>query len=509
MEAIAIISLIAAVISAFRDGGQIVDKIKQKRLLRHAPPPTRLLEVSLEKGCRAVEEAKENGIERFGKQYATGDDISVAALKDILIDLQGSLLRHLVQAQEDDNKTDFTTLVDASDIGRIRTITVLNGLYERILGTVASQSPFGDMGSLVNQRLSNPDDRLANDVLCQLPSPALSPGNSKVIQSIAKQPASPKNQEECESPAAPQPSPRAGFFDRFRRKSSAEDGSARKGNSRSPRIPSQIEVNSPGKRYTNPSAASPLTPARVNPDDDNPWATEGGRHATTFEDPMADPSMSRAPTLVEIQQSRSTIGSISSASDVRMLSACDLHGGFCKGAYKMQLHEKDSMKLRNQSTAGAGEIGHWACCNTKCAFEGPAVKIGKGWTFDDTVKQSQGVRYRWSFLAKAHISLVEAHNGKYDYACVFCIYDGFKCPVFRGIRDFMSHVGIHRGKSIPETMLSRIKCINDRIATPADEFDVNLTPLDTQLEPYSASASPSWTANHPTMADVDPWRNAT
>ena len=61
-----------------------------------------------------------------------GVGIACDALKDILIHLQGSLLRNLWAAQNDDNHTDFNILVDASDMGRIRSVTVLNELYMRM-----------------------------------------------------------------------------------------------------------------------------------------------------------------------------------------------------------------------------------------------------------------------------------------------------------------------------------------------------------------------------------------
>lgn len=58
--------------------------------------------------------------------------IATQALQSILIELQGTLLRHLWAAQENDNMTDFNVVVDASDFGRIRSVTVLNELYMRM-----------------------------------------------------------------------------------------------------------------------------------------------------------------------------------------------------------------------------------------------------------------------------------------------------------------------------------------------------------------------------------------
>ena len=72
-EVIAIVACVAAVVSAYRDGTVIVRRIKEKRRARKALPPTILLEESLEKGSREVEEAKENGVKRFGPEFAIGD----------------------------------------------------------------------------------------------------------------------------------------------------------------------------------------------------------------------------------------------------------------------------------------------------------------------------------------------------------------------------------------------------------------------------------------------------
>ncbi len=73
VEVIAIIGCVAAVVSAYKDGGQIVKQIKAKRAARKAPPPTVALEQSLERGPPAVEQAKDNGIERYGPKFAMGD----------------------------------------------------------------------------------------------------------------------------------------------------------------------------------------------------------------------------------------------------------------------------------------------------------------------------------------------------------------------------------------------------------------------------------------------------
>lgn len=73
MEVVAVLGCVAAVVSAYKDGGNIVKQIKEKRAAKKALPPTRMLETSLQRGPPAVEEAKDVGIERYGPQFAVGD----------------------------------------------------------------------------------------------------------------------------------------------------------------------------------------------------------------------------------------------------------------------------------------------------------------------------------------------------------------------------------------------------------------------------------------------------
>ena len=79
LEAFAVVGAVAAVISAYRDGGRIVAEIKEKRARKKAPPPTIFLEQSLSRGPPALEEARNNGIERFGPPFAIGDSKSCQA----------------------------------------------------------------------------------------------------------------------------------------------------------------------------------------------------------------------------------------------------------------------------------------------------------------------------------------------------------------------------------------------------------------------------------------------
>ena len=85
------------------------------------------------------------------------------------------------------------------------------------------------------------------------------------------------------------------------------------------------------------------------------------------------------------------------------------YGGYCKGAYKLQVGlEKESVNRRNQSVSMTGQSNYWACASSKCAFEGPACKKGNKWFFDETVRESDGVQYRWTFLAKCQCRFISS-----------------------------------------------------------------------------------------------------
>lgn len=77
-EIVGIIACVAAVISAYKDGAKVVQKIKDKRRVARAVPPTAYLEESLNRGASAVEDAKRAGTERFGEAFKYGDGMPLS-----------------------------------------------------------------------------------------------------------------------------------------------------------------------------------------------------------------------------------------------------------------------------------------------------------------------------------------------------------------------------------------------------------------------------------------------
>lgn len=189
------------------------------------------------------------------------------------------------------------------------------------------------------------------------------------------------------------------------------------------------------------------------------------------------------------------------------LAPANDYGGFCKGAYYLQAGLfADGVKIRNMSTAKTGESWYWGCRNTKCVFESPALKIRKEFFFDDSLREFAGLKYRWAFLAKAHVAIGKTKDRIYNYRCIFCLLRGKEAPVIARIRPFLEHVAQHRGEVIDETILTKTICINDRVATDDDYFDINLPPLENaapEVDEHETSSSPPATEKPPTI-DANP-----
>ena len=87
MELLAVVACVAAVCSAFHDGGELVQQIKAKRkaqkaLLSNDAPSeanyasTTELEMSLSRGEGVVRSQFDRDFKRFGETFATGDRMS-------------------------------------------------------------------------------------------------------------------------------------------------------------------------------------------------------------------------------------------------------------------------------------------------------------------------------------------------------------------------------------------------------------------------------------------------
>lgn len=606
LEVVAVLGCVAAVVSAYKDGGNIVKQIKAKRAAKRAPAPTESLEISLQRGPPAVEEAKDHGIERYGPRYAYSRDreceasrelfnlltsnpaIAVEALRDILIHLQGTLLKHLWSAQEDDNIQDFNIVVETSDHGRMRSVMVLHELYMRM----AQAAPLPKEPSLASrvQTLDSITDSIPP--WDQQNHPAYDP-QIHTVSSISFQAQSLPNTHNTPllqdhivgSSIRAEGKPTRRWFNSSRAGKAPENSTLSNSNYsgqhgpasminmtdsplrvRPSGVPSPSRSTSLGETEGRPQteqhqhhSANAFLPLRLqqSPEEENPWASE--ESASTNVDYAAFPS---SPNLNQgVQHSRSytgtvvggrgslvhssgisthntqsKTGAVSSRDNLRPvrdakpakmrmpswprkrsntegtqllenrslsqdsdrndyasppnsqigppldLSTTETQnpfGGFCLGAYKLQVgFPNEGFKLRNQSVALTGQSQYWACANPHCVFDMPARKMDKRWGFSAVVKIAFGVKYRWTFLAKSHTALPRSKNREFHFQCPFCVSQRQPAGPHRTLQAFMEHVSTHRGQEPESSISDKIICIFGRVAQDHEAFDVNLTPYE-------------------------------
>ncbi len=534
-------------------------------------------------------------------------EVATEALRTILIHLQAALLTHLRVAKDDDDMTDFRVLVDASDFGRIQSVTVLNELYMRMAQAAPLQPalPAPRRIDTLDSVRSSPlpwDDRdrgIQGTVRQPLYQTTPRPRSR---QSPPKQELPPHNDDVRKSPDSRKKwgffhSPRsrndsATTFSQASRQDSNMEGSMPnvmitqpaprdsplgiQFGDREPAIwksSSQVDLGpSRPQSYGNPTSKFASKPSpEVMIDEDNPWESEISMSASSLNDrsktglrelsisqpktslpprqstellysdeeetqtphlkragkglspsqslASSDPmslvaggppnleskrkqqrfslmprrrttqtTLEASPPTVEViaapsleRSPRESLISPRPQSSPQIVGSSTIkqpYGGFCKGAYKLQVGlEKESLKLKNQSTSKTGQSFYWACASSKCAFEGPALLLGKIWKFNDRVRSSNGVQYRWKFLAKSHIALSRVRNHEYDYRCVFCDRDD-ALTVYRSEKVLIEHISKHRGPNAATSVTDKVCCITGRVAVEEEDFDVNLLPCD-------------------------------
>ena len=603
MEVVAVVACVAGVVSAYKDGGRLVKQIKAKRAAKRAPAPTESLETSLQKGPPAVEGAKDQGIEKYGPRFADSRDreceasldvfnllisnpaIAVDALRDILIHLQGTLLKHLWLAQEDDNIQDFNIVVETSDHGRIRSVMVLNELYMRMAQAAPLQRELS-MPSRVQTLDSIADSRLPWDRQDHPSYDAPNFPTSSVGLQTQSHPSThntPSLQDYIVNPGTGVEGKPARRWFHASRTGKGQENSIQSDTNTSGQNDTASAINMSGnslrmrpngvasprrstslgetegtpqiQQHHSADAFLPLTWQQSPELSSNPWASEessssnvdyaalssspnlnqGFQHlrsgtGTGFEgspplvhsSKISTPDMQsktvafsssdnkhpardakhtkiRMPTWPRKRSSTeatqlSENGSLSQDSgrngslsppnpqgrpplESSTTGTQNLFGGFCLGAYKLQVGFPDEgFKLRNQSVALTGQSQYWACANPHCVFDGPARKMDKGWGFSTVIKVAFGVQYRWTFLAKSHVALSKSKNREFDYQCPFCVAQRQPPGPYRTVPAFMEHVSTHRGQEPESSIYDKINCVFGRVAQTDEAFDINLTP---------------------------------
>ncbi len=133
-----------AVVAAFEDAIKLVQRIRDQRESSNGASlpeePTRDLLESLALGPAIVRGHYEHDLKRFGEQYACGDIQAREQMKDILINLQMTLIITLRNVYMDNMDLDFHALQTSSDDCRVNAGVCLGQLSQRLAEAVRAQA---------------------------------------------------------------------------------------------------------------------------------------------------------------------------------------------------------------------------------------------------------------------------------------------------------------------------------------------------------------------------------
>ncbi|KAK6428206.1 hypothetical protein LTR95_015651 [Oleoguttula sp. CCFEE 5521] len=150
LEVVAVVGCVAAVVSAFHGAAELTDIIKERREKKRKrrdrekdmeqAVQERMLHTSLVQGARQIDQTGLERRQQFGYAFERGDLTATSELKDVVIRLQGEVIRALQIARDVENAAlNMQILHDASISNRLEAIRSMDGLCYRI--TVAMEVP--------------------------------------------------------------------------------------------------------------------------------------------------------------------------------------------------------------------------------------------------------------------------------------------------------------------------------------------------------------------------------
>ncbi|KAJ5835295.1 hypothetical protein N7447_001321 [Penicillium robsamsonii] len=514
------------VVSAYNDGSRMYTAIRKKY---HERQSTRELERSLALGRTEIQYRFDQHYQELGQRWEIGDAIAREQMKDIIITLQGALLRHLREAQERGTTLDLNALQLESDQGRVRTLTILGELYQR-LSRPSHVPPSFSMFIDPNYHRVHPQ---AGGYSSHSPDGYLPSHPSEMRYLSGGYPISPgsyttgrvQTLDTLGSPREylvpnPRPSRRSSGFglimgDLFHPRSA-------RGSTRSPAPESGYNLPT-GHDADSPSTSDPIPkfdvrpPPRPNlqinaiPDDHdivsgNPWKDSDSdifnrARMTEEENPHLSPISPSTQTRRGSLSAASTASTDSTPSNPSTHSSTELtrplwppsksnsYLGFCKGAWKVHTGFR-GFKVYTEPGSGYYTQQSWLRCE-HCAFEAPMAPRSsiRNPQFEGSVRthKASGVRYRFGFLAKSHVhckrdsALHFAPNTpRGAFCCVFCCaMTHGSTQVYGNLDTFMVHLAeqhsmVERGTL---AVLPSMRRVVGRVAPDSEEFDVNILPM--------------------------------
>ncbi|CAI7617345.1 unnamed protein product [Penicillium glandicola] len=535
VEVIAVVACVAAIVSAYGDGANMFKAIRKKYHERRA---NQELERSLARGRTDIQPTFDRHYRELGRIYADGDQIAREHMKDIVITLQGALLKHLSEAQERGTALDLVALERESEQGRIRTLIILEELYQRLARppvlpsfTTLSIDP-NHRGMNMNTNRGAYFPNRPDRYLPQMAEIGYISGGYSVPQG-SYLPARFSPDAICASPTEIQPREHEAMNSRYRTRSDGGLLVASMGNSYHPparwstalfpsSAPDPRDIPAIG-RY-NPRVPwapesipefniRPATPHRPKlrassmPHDvltGNAWNeshtdsdSDSGISHPIYEEqnrlsPISPTTHTRHDSISPSITSTDSTPSNSSTQATRPLwppSKPNNYLGFCKGAWKVHSGFR-GFKKYSEPGRGYYTQNSWLRC-TKCAFDAPIDPrcSSRNPKIEDSVRthQASGVRYRFEFLVKSHVPCKRDSGSHFApgtprgaFCCTFCcaMAQG-STQVYGNLDIFMAHLAEEHCTIERRTLaaLPNMLCVVGRVAPASEYFDVNILPV--------------------------------
>ena len=476
-EALTIIAVVASLVSAFKDGGSIVDKIKQRRKLRNKPPPTFELEEVIAEGENDIVRTTEKGKQRFGAGFVTGDVEAILALQQVTIEVQTSMLRRLKDALQDDDMNDFEECIDTIIEARMKAVQTLNDLYRR-------QRDAGRRQSAVENTAPSPVTRTStSETITSTLSHVVEPTRHAAINPQAQ--TSPPSQPTRRTTTDSATSGSITLSASLSRESTQEALPFRDRGFFAPRRQRAS--------IANPNAVAYL----IDPNTRNPnrrISSSSTLAANTAQSPP--PPTPQSPTSGRLSINSLTSSSHSSLSLTTLPTQSP--GNLCEGAYYVQATSSPVPSLPGHPPllpAGfslSSNKQYWKCRRGKCSFQGTARRIpfppvstpleraggaGYSYTYDDTARRAGALRYRWLFLAKSHVVQGKG-DFKRQFRCLVCRLagDAKQTDLYAGDQALLNHVERkHAGWVCPGNIMLSGPVVfrHDRVVVGSEaDFDV-------------------------------------
>ncbi|KAJ9267163.1 hypothetical protein DTO212C5_6081 [Paecilomyces variotii] len=488
IEVVTIVACVAAIVSAYTDGTELVKRIKEKREAKRrksAEQKIQDLERSLASGPPAVQTQYDSNFRRFGTRYEQGDQIAREQMKDIIIKLQMALLKSLSGASNGDVEVDFAVLQMVSEDSRFSAIRALYELYQRMEAAAPIRVGPGAMliPGAMDPQFINPFSSSLTDQLPSIAEPQC-PAPGRRTASFSSFFASKRRSLSGLLPSSRQ--------SRITPVSEIDGGdSIPRRNDDNPsllQMPEQRdrERRTTARRQTLSSYADQLLP----PEEDNPWTKEdssedeyssppsshqSGSDQVWGDHPQDPPFHGGESPSKEESSLNGTIAVLSGVS-ITLYLPCEANkfAGFCKGAGKLQNGDKNAFRKATRPAGMYNDIPFWQC--RSCPYEGlmvgGAAKSTRAFDHSVHTHEDTGIRYRWVFLAKSHVT-------KKIFGCIFCCAERkTQCEKFKDLSLFMDHLLQKHRHAVPgmEALLYRTKCILGRVADDAEDFDINIPP---------------------------------